>query len=335
MLDARGHLGNFHAAVSTLQTPLVSVVIPVFNSAGLVGQTLEALRLQTFQNFEALIVDDGSTDDTAAFVSQFCQADPRLRLVSRPHAGLSGTRNAGMEQARGEFIAFLDHDDIWFPEKLARQMELFRADPRVNFSYTNYFFWDGQRDFAPGYREHRPLPDGDAGRQLAFSNIYGMSTVVVRREMFERAGCFDTSFDGCEDWDMWLRLAEHGLWARGTREPLARYRRWPGNMSNQKIKMATGDVLVLEKNLRATRRAELRPLYRQALSIAQGKLELARARPLIEAQPEKIPAAVWRAWRFHPSRLKWLMWFLLVAWPGFLGGNKTARVVHRKLVEKF
>ena len=106
-------------------------------------------------------------------------------------------------------------------------------------------------------------------------------------------------------------------------------------MSNQKIKMATGDVLVLEKNLRATRRAELRPLYRQALSIAQGKLELARARPLIEAQPEKIPAAVWRAWRFHPSRLKWLMWFLLVAWPGFLGGNKTARVVHRKLVEKF
>jgi len=328
-------LESFIAAVSILKTPSVSVVIPAFNAAGLVGQTLETLRLQTFQDFEALIVDDGSTDDTAAVVRRFCQDDPRLRLVSRPHAGLSAARNAGMEQARSGFIAFLDADDTWLPQKLERQMELFRADPRMNFSYTNYYFWDGQRDLDTGYREHRPLPDGDTSRQLVFANLYSVSTVIVRREMLELAGRFDTSLDSCEDWDMWLRLAEHGLRARGTREPLARYRRWPGSMSNRKIKMAVNDVLVLEKNLRATRRDGLRPLYRQSLAIARGKLELARARPFIENQPEKIPDALWRAWRFYPRRLKWLMRYLLLTWPKPLGGRATEKIVHRKLIEKF
>jgi glycosyltransferase involved in cell wall biosynthesis len=322
--------------VSVSETPLVSVVIPAFNAAGLVGQTLESLRLQTFQNFEALIVDDGSTDATAAVVQEFCNADRRFSLMRRPHAGLPATRNAGMEQARGEFIAFLDADDLWLPEKLERQMKLFRADPRVNFSYTNFYFWDGTRDLQVHYRPRRQLPDGDPARPLAESNVFGISTVIVRREMLAPDFLFDTRLiNGCEDWDLFLRLAERGLWTRGTREPLVRYRRWPGNMSNQKSKMVECDVQVLEKNLRATKRRDLLPIYRRSLNLASARLELIRARRMLDDSPEKVSATIWRAWRFYPRRLKWLMWFLLVAWPKSFGGLATQRIVHRKLIQKF
>ena len=315
-------------------TPLVTVIIPVWNGAAFLPETLRSLQSQTCANFEALILDDGSTDDTAAVAKKFCDEDPRLRLVSLPHAGLSATRNAGIEMARGEFIAFLDADDVWFPEILARQMESFRADPRVNFAYANYYFWDGERDLFAYYRAKNPLPDGDAARQLIAANVYGVSMVVVRRDLFARAGNFDTGLDCCEDWDMWLRLLEHGLHARGVREPLARYRRWPGSLSAKKFRMATRDLQVLEKNLAATRRAELRPLYLQSIRKVRAKLELAQARQWLDTAPDRVPGAIWRAWRWHP-RPKYLMWFALAGWPKILGGGALNRIVHGKLVQKF
>ena len=139
-------------------------------------------------------------------------------------------------------------------------MELFRADPRANFAYANYYFWDGQRDESVGYRTNRPLPDGDTARRLAWANVYALSSIMVRRAVFARTGDFDPGLDNCEDWDMWLRLAEQDFRARGTREPLVRYRRWAGSMSAKKIKMVRHNLIVLEKNLRATRRPELRPV---------------------------------------------------------------------------
>jgi len=316
-------------------SPTVSVIIPVWNGAALLPETLRSLQSQTFTDFEALIVDDGSTDATAAVAAAFCQADARLRLVARPHAGLSAARNAGLELARGEFIAFLDADDVWLPEKLARQMELFRADPRASFAYANYYFWDGQQDLSVGHRPNRPLPDGDTARRLVTSNVYAVSSVVVRRTVIARAGGFDTGLESCEDWDMWLRLAEQDFRARGTREPLIRYRRWPGSMSNNKLKMVRHNLIVLEKNLRATRRPELRPAYRRAIRYNRAVLELILARQLVDTNPARVPAGLCRAWRHYPYRLKWLLWFALTAWPKTLGGRATAGIVHRKLIRKF
>jgi glycosyltransferase involved in cell wall biosynthesis len=322
--------------VSTFQTPLVSIVIPAFNAAQTVAQTLESLRAQTHENFEAIIVDDGSTDDTATIVRKFCDVDSRFIFAPKPHSGLPGTRNAGIGIARGEFVAFLDADDVWLPEKLTRQMDLFRVDSRVNLAFTNFFIWDGQRDLLVYYRETRPLPDGDVSRQLLFSSLFGISSVVLRRPAFGGDCLFDASLrDGSEDWDLWLRLAGRGLFVRGTREPLMRYRRWPGNMSNRKLKMAESELRVIEKNLRASQRPELRSLYRRSLNRVRGRLELVRARQMLDDAPGKIPATIWRAWRFNPRHVKWLMWFVLAVWPKFLGGRVTEKIVHRKLAEKF
>ena len=114
-----------------------------------------------------------------------------------------------------------------------------------------------------------------------------------------------------------------------------RYRRWPGGITRDNLKILEGNVRVLEKNLGATQRPGLRPLYRRSLGLARARVELARARRMLDSSPDKVPAAVWRAWCLHPHRLKWLMWFGLVAWPEFLGGRATARIVHRKLIQKF
>jgi teichuronic acid biosynthesis glycosyltransferase TuaG len=315
--------------------PLISVIIPAFNAAAFIAETLQSVQAQTFTDFEVIIVDDGSTDETAAIARRFCGVDSRFFLIQQANLGVSAARNAGILQARGEWLAFLDADDVWLPEKLGRQMALFRADPGANFLFTNHFFWDGQRDLSVCYRENRPLPEGDTARRLVDCNVYGVCSIVVQRALFDRAGIFDSALDSCEDWDMWLRLSEHGIRARGIREPLVRYRRWPGSLSHQKMKMAQCDVLVLGKNLAATRRAELRPAYRCSLNFARAKLELARARRLLDATPDEVPAAIWRAWRFYPRRLKWLLWFVLAAWPKFFGGRTTVALVHRILIRKW
>jgi glycosyltransferase involved in cell wall biosynthesis len=320
-------------------TPLVSVVIPAFNAVGVIEQTLQSVQAQTFENFEVIIVDDGSTDNTAAIVQRFCSMDPRFVLMTQPHSGVSVARNMAIAHAHGEFIAFLDADDVWLPEKLARQIELFRDYPRVNFTFTNFYMWNGERDLSLWYRNDRPLPDGDMGHKIVFSVsracAASMSTAMVRREIFYTIGLFDPDLMIGEDWDLWLRLAEHGLWVRGTREPLARYRRWSGCISNQKLKTVEANVRVLEKNLHATRRPGLRPLYERSLALMRVQLELACARLLIKTQPNAVPAAIWRAWRLNPRQLKWLMRFVLLIWPRILGGRATERIVHRKLIQKW
>ena len=313
--------------------PLISIVIPAFNAAGVIAETLASARLQTFKDFEAIIVDDGSTDDTAAVARRFCEADPRFFLIQQANQGVSAARNAAIRQSRGEWIAFLDADDVWLPEKLARQMELSRADPRADFLFTNLHFWDGQRDLYPTFHAGQPLPEGDIARSLIAHDAYGTSTVMVRREALFAVGLFDPAVDYSQDWDLWLRLGDRGLWARGVREPLVRYRRWPGSRMTNRLRMADGNVQILELNLRATRHPEFRPLYRRKLASALAERELIRARPLIASDPAAVPPLVWRAWR-HERRLKWLRWWLRLVWPKFLGGDRMARFVHKKILER-
>jgi glycosyltransferase involved in cell wall biosynthesis len=320
-------------------SPAISIIIPAYNVEPVIAETLASVQQQTFRDFEAIVVDDGSEDRTSEIVRQFVEKDARFILLRQENAGVSAARNAALKRARGELIAFLDADDIWFPEKLTCQIAMFRQDPRVNFTFTNFVFGNGQQNWGPFYRKRKPLPEGNPLRQLISANLFATPTVVTRRAGIVAAGGFDSNLALAEDWDMWLRMAERDLWVRGTRESLVRVRIWTGNISKQKLKMAERDVCVLEKNLHSTRHPEWRSLYERSLARARVKLELTRQcshiRSLLkDGNLSAVPPAVLRLWFCEP-RWKWLRWYLRLVWPKFLGGDKTARYVHQKILNQW
>ena len=226
--------------------PLVSVVVPVHNGAAVLSDALASVRLQTFRNFEAIVVDDGSTDDSHALAQKFADEDPRIKVLRQPNGGVSAARNAAIARARGEFIAFLDADDVWLPGKLAAQIDLARREPGAGLFFSDYFFWDGQNDLGRRYNNPDKFPDGDTSQRLIFFNLFGTSTVMVRSQTLKAAGLFDSGLQTAEDWGLWLRIAGLGICAKGVRQPLARYRLWPGNASLDTIRMCEANVRVLE-----------------------------------------------------------------------------------------
>lgn len=311
--------------------PLISIVIPAFNAASVLDDALRSIQHQQYRHFEAIVIDDGSTDDTASVVRHFVAQDRRFVLVQQPNRGISAARNAGLAAARGEWIAFLDADDTWFPDKLTRQVQCVHDFPEVDFIFSNYHQWDGQNDLRLRYAAHKHFPMGDFTRLLIRFNLLGTLTVMVRQDVMSRVGQFDPELALAEDWDMWLRLAEAGCRVRRIREPLARCRIWPGNTSKQKLRMAQATVRVLEKRLAHCRLDTWRGPYQQSLAIARGHLEFAAVRPLLDTRPESLPPAALRAWRAYPWRLKWLVWYMAVRCPDFLGGNFLTRIVHRNI----
>lgn len=185
--------------------PLVSVIIPTYNRARLLRRALDSVLSQTFQDFEVLVVDDGSTDDTEEAVAAF--VDPRIRYLRQlENRGVSAARNRGMEEARGEYVAFLDSDDEWLPKKLDLQLRVFRAAREsVGLVYTGaeVVYEDGAvQKLVP---EHR----GRIGEVVVGRNVIvgGMSGVMLRRTVVEHVGGLDEAYPAIEDWDYWVRIA--------------------------------------------------------------------------------------------------------------------------------
>ena len=314
--------------------PLVSVIIPAWNAENVLGEALASVRDQTWPNWEALIVDDGSTDGTAMAAERFVESDPRFRLIRQSHMGVSAARNAGLRDARGELIAFLDADDTWLPTKLARQIEALSADPKANFAFTNYWFWDGQRDLSCRYVKRKEFPEGDAATALCSFDPFGTSTVMVKREALQTAGGFDENLAAAEDWDLWLRMSENGLWARGVWEPQARYRKWAGNVSTKRIDNIGFGIAMFENALKRPQPIARQRLLNRSLRRIHAHRELLRATASISTAPQAVPRGILRAWRCYPARVKWLLWYLGAVWPPALGGRMTSGIVHRKLLRR-
>ncbi len=315
--------------------PVVSVVVPAFNAGAVLADALASARQQTFREIEVIVVDDGSTDDTADVARRFEREDARFALVSQRNGGVSAARNAGMGHARGEWVAFLDADDEWFPEKLARQLEEARRCPRADFLFSNYVERRDGVDVGLRYRSSRKLPRGSCLPRLLFADLFGTSTVVVRRDLLDRAGSFDPSLAAGEDWDLWLRMAESGWSPLGVEEPLVRYRLWSGNATRETLRMAEAALRVLETRGARCTVPELATPYRQAAALARGNLELARARRELREDAAALAPAAWRAWRHYPRRAKWLLWCLAALWPPLLGGRATREAVRRRIEAKW
>jgi glycosyltransferase involved in cell wall biosynthesis len=224
---------------------LVSAVIPVYNGEAYVARAVDSVLGQTYAPVEALVVDDGSTDGTPGVLAGY---GDRVRVLRQANQGLSAARNAGIAAARGEWVALLDADDRWLPEKLARQVALMRAAPEVGFCSTEALLED-ERGEVVG-RWACPGVDGDVLRTIFARNaaIPGSgSGVLVRRDLFARAGTFDTRLVSLEDIDMWLRLAAHAAY-RCVPEPLTVILRRTGSMSRDLGRMRSQAAAVLRKN---------------------------------------------------------------------------------------
>lgn len=182
--------------------PLVSVVIPTYDRAALLRKALESVFAQTWTQYEVIVVDDGSTDSTREIIGQWSD---RLTYIWQENRGVAEARNRGTSAARGEWIAFLDSDDLWLPEKLARCMERVRRAPDTAILFHPMTEIDDAGNRVRG-RSKRAAAGRIVDRLFAHCFVH-TPTVVVRRDVLKQAGGFSAELEVCEDYQLWLRIA--------------------------------------------------------------------------------------------------------------------------------
>jgi glycosyltransferase involved in cell wall biosynthesis len=265
----------------TSGSPAVSVITTVYNAEAFIEATLASLLRQSFSDFEAVIIDDGSADGSAEIIQRLAAADERIRFFRQQNQGFAATVNRGLSEARGEFIAFLDHDDIWLPEKLQRQLERLRENPQAGLVTCYSALLDGEFRHT-GWRFGSHV-EGEAYRQMRFCDLVaGGSVPLVRRQFVQQAGGFDTATElqGRTDWDYWLRLSRFCQFT-SLDATLVGYVRRPGNYSTDYRRMLRAGVALLAKAARQDPELEGATLQRAmardafgifCLSLADGEL---------------------------------------------------------------
>lgn len=221
--------------------PKVSVIIPIYNVASVVAETLKSVLAQTYTDFEVLIIDDGSTDDSVVICQEF--QDVRFQIIHQQNRGLAGARNTGIRHAQGDYLAFLDSDDLWLPEKLERHVQHLDTTPEVGVSFSRSRFIDAQGQ-PLGIYQMPKLMDITPGYLFCRNPISNGSCVVIRKAVLDEIRFqdnlygavedfyFDDSFRQSEDIECWVRIALQTTWKiEGIPEALTLYRVNMGGLS--------------------------------------------------------------------------------------------------------
>lgn len=185
--------------------PTISVVIPAYNAERTILETIKSVQQQTFSDWEIIVINDGSTDRTIELLQSI--SDERLKIFSYENGGVATARNRGISRACGEFIAFLDADDLWTPDKLELQLTALKQHPEAGVAYSwTYYFIDGQEETL--YPGKQFFFEGNVYPQLLVENFLAHgSNPLIRKTVIESVGEFDSTFPHCADWDFYLRLA--------------------------------------------------------------------------------------------------------------------------------
>ena len=226
-----------------MNPPEISVVIPVYNTGTILEETIQSVLSQTFTDFELIIIDDGSTDRITLELLD-SQNDPRIRVVHQTNGGVAVARNRGISEACGKYIAFMDHDDLFLPEKLAVLRGLFDETPEAVLAFSPVM------PFGEDVSRYINLETIDylSSRQLLRRNlIYSMSCVMIKKETLDRFNIrLDKSCVPCDDWDFYLQLSWHGVF-RCVQTPMVKYRIFAGNQSRNVQIMYRAGINVLSK----------------------------------------------------------------------------------------
>lgn len=315
---------------------MVSVVVPCFNYAHFLNQCIESLAHQSYDRWECIIVDDGSTDTTPQICSRLSRQDPRVKFLRQDNCGLSAARNAGIRLSRGEFVQLLDADDLLEPDKLKVQVEFLHdhADTDIVIGRAA-FFTAGSRSEPRDWSSKRTIARPAAGQagavlaELVNENFFPVNAVLMRRSVLDSEDLFDQSLPAREDWDLWLRCALRGrrfAFVSAERDR-ALVRQHGGNMSAARQLMFTTAISVRER-IHPLLPAQLRP--RNAARLAQAKWRLG----LDLMRIGKVKQG-WRLYRegFRSAQRKWPALFLLpLAIPGVITVLRLGRRLFRDLL---
>lgn len=258
--------------------------MPAFNAAQHIRESIQSVIEQTFVDWDLIVVDDGSTDETFAVADSF--SNSRIRCVRRPNGGQAAARNTGVVNTHGEFVAFLDADDLWLPEKLDRQIEVARRTHADVVYCDGYVFFDnGDNERSDFFAVVPGLKGGSAMMPLLYQyNRIATLSAMVKRNVIESVGLFDESrlFQNCEDYELWLRLARAGNTFYGMSDKLMRYRRHEASTTHRNSKMLRPMIEVVKKHRDAvdekTARARIRGLYRDLITALISEDDVAGAR---------------------------------------------------------
>jgi len=281
-----------------------TIVIPVFNGSSTLREAIESALAQSYSFFEVLVVDDGSTDDSAEIVSSY--DDPRLRMVQQENGGLNSARNTGIREARADFVGLLDADDIWEPTKLAKQMAHLQSDPAIGLSFAGSWMIDlGSK---PTGLRQSPQVSGITSADLLYRNPVGNgSTPVMRRTALEDIAhphpvdghtCwFDEELRQSTDIECWIRLSLQTGWKiEGIPEALTGYRVNPAGLSANVLRQFDTWLQMVQKTAvyapefvaehgAHAKACQLRYLARRAVSLRQPGLAWSFARASLASSP--------------------------------------------------
>ncbi|WP_062297797.1 glycosyltransferase family 2 protein [Nostoc piscinale] len=277
--------------------PKVSVIIPTYQRSHLVGQAIESVLAQTYCNYEIIVVNDGSTDNTEEILAQYAD---QVIAIHQDNRGTAAARNAGIRVSQGQYLAFLDDDDLWEPQKLEKQIPLLETDSSIGLVYTDMVIFN-EAGILPGtYLNGFVPPQTVTPLTLLHGNFFPMPTIIIRRVCWEQLGGFDESLRSSEDYDLWLRIVEE--WAVGyVNEPLARYCRHSENskqLSQNTETMLLTTLCVKEAAFQRNpylqrlqpkyRDSCLRPEYLELANFYTQNGDLAKAKAVLDRyQPDK------------------------------------------------
>jgi glycosyltransferase involved in cell wall biosynthesis len=223
-----------------------TVVMPAYNAAAYLSQTIESVLSQTFTDFELIIINDGSTDDTGAIADEYSKIDNRVKVLFQPNQGVSATRNKGINLSKSKYIAFIDADDKWFSENLKFHFEHLEKNPYLGISYAKVEFLhpDGKHT---GKIARGRLTKLQPQHLLYENPTMTVSNIVVRRQVFGEIGCFDCTMSYSEDMDFLFRVACSHWQIEGIDRVLLGYRTTQGGLSSQLYKMEEGWETLMNK----------------------------------------------------------------------------------------
>jgi GT2 family glycosyltransferase len=235
------------SSIVTNHVPKVSIIMPAYNTADLIATSLDSVLAQKFQDFETIVVNDGSPD-SAELERVLARYADAIIYIKQENKRAAGARNTAIRRARGEFLAFLDSDDQWLPDHLSMKMKLFEDDPELDLVYSDCFAWSDPRS-QQTFMDCCPSEGPATFVTLAQEKCQiPVSTVVVRKKVMEKAGLFDEQLQRCDDYDMWLRVAFYGAKIGYTRSVEARLNGGrPGSLGASNVKMLEACWMILEK----------------------------------------------------------------------------------------